>query len=92
LRLWAIIQNNLGNVLLALGDRESGTAHLEEAVGAYRKALTERTQERGPLDWAMTQNNLGNALMTLGERDGNTGRLEEAVTARTSLTSPACFF
>ena len=44
------------------GERESGTARLEEAVAAYRAALEERTRERVPLDWARTQNNLGNAL------------------------------
>jgi hypothetical protein len=30
---------NLGNALSALGERESGTARLEEAVLAYRAAL-----------------------------------------------------
>ena len=45
-----------------LGERESGTARLEEAVAAYRAALEERTRERVPLRWAATQNNLGNAL------------------------------
>ena len=34
------------------GERESGTARLEEAVAAYRAALEERTRERVPLDWA----------------------------------------
>ena len=74
-------QNNLGNALATLGERESGTARLEEAVAAYRAALEERTRERVPLDWAMTQNNLGNALATLGERESGTARLEEAVAA-----------
>ena len=46
----------------ALGERESGTARLEEAVAAYRAALEEWTRERVPLDWAETQNNLGAAL------------------------------
>ena len=78
---WAMTQNNLGNALRTLGERESGTARLEEAVTAYRDALTERTRERVPLDWATTQNNLGNALWTLGERESGTARLEEAVTA-----------
>ena len=64
-----------------LGERESGTARLEEAVAAYRAALEERTRERVPLDWATTQNNLGNALWTLGERESGTARLEEAVAA-----------
>ena len=48
-------QNNLGNALRTLGERESGTARLEEAVAAYRAALEECTRERVPLDWAMTQ-------------------------------------
>ncbi len=66
---------------MELGERESGTARLEEAVAAYRAALEERTRERVPLDWATTQNNLGNALSTLGERESGTARLEEAVAA-----------
>jgi len=74
-------QNNLGVALWTLGERESGTARLEEAVTAFRDALREWTRERVPLDWAMTQNNLGAALWTLGQREGGTARLEEAVTA-----------
>ena len=73
--------NNLGNALAALGEREAGTALLEEAVAAFRAALEEWTRARVPLDWAMTQNNLGNALQTLGEREAGTARLEEAVVA-----------
>ena len=79
--LWAGAQNNLGTALTSLGERESGTARLEEAVVAYREALKERTRERVPLDWAETQNNLGVALWTLGERGSGTARLEEAVAA-----------
>ena len=78
---WAATQNNLGTALGTLGERESGTERLEEAVAAYRAALEERTRERVPLDWAMTQNNLGTALATLGERESGTARLEEAVAA-----------
>ena len=37
-RDWAMIQNNLGNALSRLGERESGTAKLDEAVAAYREA------------------------------------------------------
>ncbi len=73
---WATTQNNLGTALSTLGERESGTARLEEAVAAYREALKEYTRERVPLDWAMTQNNLGTALSTLGrarERHGAAG-------------------
>jgi tetratricopeptide (TPR) repeat protein len=74
-------QNNLGNALRVLGERERGTARLEQAVAAYQAALEEWTRERVPLDWAMTQNNLGNALRVLGERERGTARLEQAVAA-----------
>jgi hypothetical protein len=37
---WAQTQNNLGLALWSLGERESGTARLEEAVAAYRDALS----------------------------------------------------
>ena len=73
---WAATQNNLGNALERLGERESGTGKLEEAVAAYREALKEYTRERVPLDWAMTQNNLGTALESAWrarERDGEAG-------------------
>jgi tetratricopeptide (TPR) repeat protein len=84
---WATTQNNLGNALTRLGERESGNARLEDAVTAFREALKERTRERVPLDWAMTQNNLGNALTSLAERESGIGRLEEAATAyREALT------
>jgi tetratricopeptide (TPR) repeat protein len=76
---WTMTQNNLGNALQALGERESGTARLEEAVAAFREALQERTRAHVPLDWAMTQNNLGLALTTLGEREGGMARLTEAI-------------
>src|SRR5262249_22737860 len=78
---WAATQTNLGAALETLGERESGTARLEEAVAAYRAALQERTRERVPLDWAATQTNLGIALATLGKRESGTARLEEAVAA-----------
>jgi Tetratricopeptide repeat len=56
---WATTQNNLGTALWNLGEREIGTARLEEAVTAFRAALKEYTRERVPLQWATTQNNLG---------------------------------
>ena len=74
-------QSNLGNALRALGEREGGTARLEEAVTAFRAALQELTGERAPLDWAETQNNLGNTLLRLGERESGSARLEEAAAA-----------
>jgi tetratricopeptide (TPR) repeat protein len=78
---WAATQNNRGAALSSLGDRESGTARLEQAVAAYDEALKEYTRERVPLDWVATQTGLGNALASLGERESGTARLEEAVAA-----------
>jgi tetratricopeptide (TPR) repeat protein len=72
---------DLGTALATLGERESDTARLEEAVAAYREALKEMTREHVPLDWATTQNNLGAALTRLGQRESGTARLEEAVAA-----------
>jgi len=43
---WAATQNNLGLVLLRLGERESGTAQLEEAVAAYRAAVVPQEMRR----------------------------------------------
>jgi tetratricopeptide (TPR) repeat protein len=80
-RDWAMTKNNLGNALASLGERESGTAKLEQAAAAYREALTELTRERAPLDWAVTQNNLGTALSSLARRESGTAKLEEAVGA-----------
>ena len=78
---WAMTQNNLGNVLTSMEERENNTDRLKQAVAAYTEALKERTRERVPLDWAMTQNNLGFALSRKGERENNTDQLEQAITA-----------
>jgi exonuclease VII small subunit len=68
-------------MLHGLGEDESSTTRLEEAVAAYRDALKEWTRESAPLQWAMAQMNLGNALAWLGDGESGTARLEEAVAA-----------
>jgi hypothetical protein len=68
---WAETETNLGNALRVLGERESGTARLDEAVAAYREALQERTRERVPLQWAKSTGNQGVALVLLAERRGD---------------------
>jgi len=42
---WAATQNNLGTALLALGQRESGTARLEEAISSWDACLTIASSE-----------------------------------------------
>ena len=78
---WAETQTNLGNALLRLGERESGTEHLQQAVNAYQQALLEYRRNRAPLQWAITQTNLGSALSRLGEREIGSERLEQAANA-----------
>jgi hypothetical protein len=71
-------QNNLGSALQILGERESGTARLHEAVSAYGNALTERTRERVPLDWATSFGNQGVTLMLLAQRTQDAAIAERA--------------
>jgi hypothetical protein len=63
-----------------LGEREAGTARLEEAVEVFRLALGEWTCERAPLQWAETQTNLGRAVAEMGTRNGDPARWQEALT------------
>jgi hypothetical protein len=51
-----------------LGERETGTATLEESVAAYSEALKEFTRDREPFNWAVSTGNQGFALMLLGQR------------------------
>jgi tetratricopeptide (TPR) repeat protein len=92
-RDWAMTQNNLGAALSAQAGLAEGAARaalLEQAVAAYRAALTVRTRESAAPDWAATQNNLGNALRAqaeLAEGAARAALLEQAVAAyRAALT------
>jgi hypothetical protein len=52
----------------ALGWRESGTSRLDEAVAAYREALTELTEIAVPCWHGIAQKNLDQANALLAER------------------------
>ena len=61
---------------VALGERESGTARLEEAVAAFRAALEEYTRERVPLqlgDDAEQSRQRAASAWRAGERHGAAG-------------------
>ena len=64
-----------------MGQRETGRTYLEQSARAFRRALEERTLQRGALDSASTQNGLGNALFVLGVEDDNEDLVKEAATA-----------
>src|SRR5262249_56597958 len=76
---WAMIQNNVGAVLVYLGERGGGTAKFEEAVVAFGEALKERTRERVPLDWAASLGGQGVALTVIAERRRDASMAESAL-------------
>ena len=65
---WAMTQNNLGNALRILGERETGTERLELAVEAYQAALEEFTAEGAPYYRDIAQSNLARTREMLRER------------------------
>ena len=71
---WATTQNNLGSALQKLGERESGTERLIEAVAAYRDALTVLTPDTAPRHQSITLAGLRSATELLQARlVGGTG-------------------
>lgn len=69
--VWAAKQNDLGNILAALGQQRRDAALFERAIQCFGKALEAFSQEDSPQQWAATQYNLGTANQSLG-------RLQEA--------------
>jgi hypothetical protein len=77
---WAGTQNNLGNALRIIGERQSGTAGLNEAVSAFSEALKELTP-KSPIDWASTFGDQGVAMSLIADRT-NDGALSETAVAQ----------
>ncbi len=67
---WATTQNNLGNALSALGEREDGTLRLQEAVAAYQGALEVFRPAAASYYVVLTERNLARAEAQLAERRG----------------------
>lgn len=82
---WAAMQHNLGNILQALGSKESGTTRFKEAAVAYRAVLTVLTRDYVPLDWVTVQNSLAGALSAIAERDYSPAGLQYLEEARQAL-------
>ncbi len=74
-------QSNIGQTLWELWQRGNSSAKLEEAVSAYRAALTIRNRQRDPVVWALTQCRLGLALWTLGQRLGDNEKIGSGAAA-----------
>ena len=76
---WAATEFKLGGALLALGERESGTARLEEALGPYRALIEESPRERVPLKWATATASLAVVRSALFDRTGDVAHLDAAL-------------
>ncbi len=81
---WAETQNNLGNILAALGQQRRDTALFERAIQCFNHALEALSQEDSPAAWAATQYNLGTANQALGRLLDATKPLKIAVDAYTN--------
>jgi hypothetical protein len=77
----AFTQTNLGAALVILGEREEGTARLEEAFGALHEALEERTREDTPFLWAQTQEKLALAHFAFFDKSGEPTHRDDALNA-----------
>jgi tetratricopeptide (TPR) repeat protein len=75
----AAIQNNLGNVLVLIGERQSDVKQLLEAAGTFGAAQMTWTRAQFPLDWAILQDHLGNALQLAGNLAGRNDLLSTAI-------------
>lgn len=81
---WADIQNRLGNIHAALGQRQRDVQSYEKAIACFDNAMREFTQEKTPREWAAAQANLGTALQSLGRQEADAKLLNKAVEAYTA--------
>ncbi len=63
---WAGTQNDLGNILAALGQQRRDAELFEQSIQCFSHALEEFRQEDSPMEWAAAQYNLGTANQALG--------------------------
>lgn len=77
-REWAMIQTNLGNAQLKLGEKKPTNEPLHASVRSLRNALLELNPKRVPIESAMVQISVGIALMQLGEREQRDEYFHEA--------------
>ena len=75
------MQNNLANALSYLGQFDTGTDKMREALAVYQEVEKEWTRERVPLDWAMVQHNLGDILLEMARRESGTESVTQSIAA-----------
>jgi tetratricopeptide (TPR) repeat protein len=81
---WAEAQNDLGNILAALGQQRRDAGLFERAIQCFSGALDELSQESSPLEWAAAHYNLGTANQALGRLLEAAKPLKNAIDAYTN--------
>ncbi|QKT03899.1 hypothetical protein HUS23_08755 [Ectothiorhodospiraceae bacterium 2226] len=80
---WVALQNDLGNVLAAIGQQQRDEDLYKRAIAAFNSALGELSQGALPTEWATTLYNLGTASQALGRLARDAKSLKIAVDAYT---------
>lgn len=75
---WASATNNLGNVLLRLGQSQSDLGYFEAALETYKSAGEEWRRDAEPLEWARLQHNMGTAMFGIGQVKSSLELIDEA--------------
>jgi tetratricopeptide (TPR) repeat protein len=84
---WAVLETRLGDALLKLGERSSGTEQIADAVTAYRAALRVFTKDSDLLKWIEVQDDLCEALLLLGMHKSGKESFEEAIALYRNILS-----
>lgn len=69
----------LGEALHRFGERQPGTAALEQAVAFYRDMLAEQNEYVDAWRWALLKHDFSLTLHVLGERESGTARFREEI-------------
>jgi len=76
---WVMGMGNLATVLQTLGERETGTARLLEAVDAIGKVLAMPRRDQSPLDRAASLCSMARAMILLADRTDDPAMARQAL-------------
>jgi tetratricopeptide (TPR) repeat protein len=76
---WAQAKQGLGNALVQLGNNNSESSDLNEAIAAYGDCLKVYKSDQEPVLWAEAKFGIGTALASLGEQGSGLKYLQQAV-------------
>jgi len=66
-KLYAMIQSNLANIYVRLGDIKDKAENYKKAIDAYNEALKSNSISQFPVEYAIIQFNLGNTYSKLAD-------------------------